>query len=57
MLAIDAAKTDIAGERSGRNVGRVYEAFVAGRTDEYADFESALKSQRLLGRIMEAAGY
>jgi hypothetical protein len=61
VLAIDEAKSDIAGERSGRNVGRVYEAFFEaffeGRADEYADFESALVSQKLLGRIREAARY
>jgi hypothetical protein len=50
VLAVDG------GERSGRNVARVYEAVLNGRTEEYATFEQALESQKLLGKIREVAG-
>ncbi|TVY90117.1 Galactose/lactose metabolism regulatory protein [Lachnellula willkommii] len=38
-----------------RNVGRVYEAFLEGQSGNFATFEQALESQKLLARIREAA--
>lgn len=39
-----------------RNTGRVWEAFVKGEGERYAGFGGAVETQRLVGRIREAAG-
>jgi len=39
------------------NVARQYHAFMKGNTESFATFESALKTQRLLDRIVTAAGW
>ncbi|KAI0159660.1 oxidoreductase [Xylariaceae sp. FL1272] len=43
--------------RWSANPARQYRAFAAGNKNEFADFESALRTHKLLGRIVEAAGW
>lgn len=41
----------------GPNTARLYEAFVEGRKEDYADFESAVKTHELLDLIQKEAGW
>lgn len=41
----------------GTNTAGTYEAFVKNDTRRYATFESALKTHRLLHRILDSSGF
>ncbi len=38
----------------GGNTARVYQAFLEGKVDRYADFKSSLETHGLLDQILEA---
>ncbi|KAI1268926.1 oxidoreductase [Xylariaceae sp. FL1019] len=52
----DELEADVAHHWSA-NPARQHRAFAAGNKNEFADFESALRTHKLLSRIVEAAGW
>ncbi len=55
-LEVDEVKEVKEMTAPGTNTARLYQAFVEGKTEKYADFNEAVETHKLLDLIREASG-